>query len=80
MEGRAIGPIYHASYRVQRGSGIGSYLGGLIRILRPLFIKGMHAVGRETLRTAGNVLTDISLKKKQTKKLVTLLEIISSKQ
>jgi hypothetical protein len=65
MEG--VGPIYRASYKVQRGSGIGSYLGGLFRIIRPLFIKGLKTVGRETLKTAGNVLTDISLKKPEEK-------------
>lgn len=58
-----VGPIYRASYRVQRGSGIGSYLGGLFRIIRPLFVKGIQTVGRETMKTAANVLTDISLKK-----------------
>lgn len=57
-----IGPVYHASYRVQKGEGIGSFLGGMFRLIRPLFVRGAKAVGREALKTGAHILTDISTK------------------
>ena len=47
-------PIY------QRGYGIGSFLGGLWRMVIPIFWSGTKTVGRETLRTGGKILSDKS--------------------
>ncbi|KAK7576270.1 hypothetical protein V9T40_012556 [Parthenolecanium corni] len=44
---------------VQRGHGIGSFLGGLFRAALPLFRKGALAVGKEALNAGVNVLDDI---------------------
>lgn len=45
----------------QRGSGIGSFLGGLFRSILPLFTRGAKAVGKEAWRTGINVLSDVAL-------------------
>lgn len=48
------GPIY------QKGSGIGSFLGGLFRVLFPLLKSGTAVVGSELLKTGANILSDIT--------------------
>jgi hypothetical protein len=58
----SIGPLYHAGFRMQRGNGIGSFLGGLYRIVRPLFVKSARAVGREALNTGSSILADMAVK------------------
>ena len=45
----------------QRGSGIGSFLGGLFRSILPIFTRGAKAVGKEAWRTGINVLSDVAL-------------------
>nr|CAD7463335.1 unnamed protein product [Timema tahoe] len=35
-----IGPVYHATYKMQRGRGLGSFLGGLSRFVKVLFVRG----------------------------------------
>src|SRR5215510_2446592 len=55
-----IGPVYSTTPLVQRGHGIGSFLSGLFRFVRPILCSGAKVVGRETLRTGGKVLEDIS--------------------
>lgn len=55
-----IGPVYALPPFYQRGHGIGSFLGGLWRMVRPILWKGAKTVGRETLRTGGQILTDIA--------------------
>jgi hypothetical protein len=63
-----IGPIYTTPVFVQRGHGLGSVLGGLFRTLRPLIWSGaksvgkeaLKALGREALRTGGNIIRDIA--------------------
>jgi len=55
-----IGPIYAAPPFLQRGYGIGSFLAGLWRMVRPVLWSGAKTVGRETLRTGGDILTDIA--------------------
>ena len=45
----------------QRGSGIGSFLGGLFRSILPIFTRGAKAVGKEAWRTGMNVLSDVAL-------------------
>lgn len=48
------GPIY------QKGSGIGSFLGGLYRVLFPLLKSGTATIGSELLKTGANILSDIT--------------------
>jgi len=55
-----IGPVYSTAPFVQRGHGIGSFLSGLFRFVRPILWSGAKVVGRETLRTGGKVLQDIA--------------------
>ena len=57
--GGDIGPVYRASFRTQRGNGIGSFFRGLVRFVKPLLFSGAKAVGKEALRTGSNILTDI---------------------
>jgi hypothetical protein len=40
-----IGPVYRASFRVQRGNGIGSFR-GLFRFVKPMLYSGAKAVER----------------------------------
>lgn len=46
----------------QRGSGIGSFLGGLFRNILPFLGKGAKAIGKEAFRTGINVLSDVALR------------------
>jgi hypothetical protein len=55
-----IGPVYAVPPVYQRGYGIGSYLSGLWRVVRPILWRGAKRVGRETLRTGGKILSDIA--------------------
>ena len=55
-----IGPIYTAPPFLQRGYGIGSFLAGLWRMVRPVLWSGAKTLVRETLRTGGDILTDIA--------------------
>jgi hypothetical protein len=52
-----IGPLYKASFRVQRGHGIGSSFRGLFRFVKPLLYSGAKAVGREALKSGSNIIT-----------------------
>ena len=54
-----IGPVYRASFRVQRGNGIGSFFRGLFRFVKPLLFSGAKAVGKEALKTSSHIITDI---------------------
>ena len=60
--GGEIGPIYRASYGVQKGRGIGSFLAGLWRLAKPLVYSGLKSVGREALSSASKIVTDIGTK------------------
>jgi len=55
-----IGPVYASPLVLQRGYGIGSFLSGLWRVVRPIFWSGAKALGRETFCTGGDILTDIA--------------------
>jgi len=55
-----IGPFYAASPFLQRGYGIGSFLTGLWRMVRPFLWSGAKTVARETFRTGGDILRDIA--------------------
>lgn len=57
--GGEIGPVYRASFRMQRGNGIGSFFRGLFRFVKPLLYSGAKAVGKEALKTGSNIITDI---------------------
>jgi len=56
----SIGPVYSTAPFVQRGHGIGSFLSGLFRFVKPILWSGAKVVGRETLRTGGKILQDIA--------------------
>jgi len=45
-----IGPVYRASFRVQRGNVIGSFFRGLLLLVKPLLYSGAKAVGKEALK------------------------------
>lgn len=54
-----IGTIYRGPQFVQRGrGGIGSIFSGLWRHLAPLATSGLKTLGKQSLRTGGNVLRD----------------------
>ena len=55
-----IGPIYLVPPFLQRGHGLGSFLSGLFRVVRPVLWRGIKAVGRDTLRTGGRILSDLA--------------------
>jgi len=54
-----IRPIYAVPPFLQRGYGIGSFLAGLWRMVRTVLWSGAKILGRKTLRTGGDILTDI---------------------
>jgi hypothetical protein len=55
-----IGPVYSIPPFIQRGHGIGSVLGRLYKVVRPLIWSGAKSLGREALRTGGKIMTDIA--------------------
>ena len=57
--GGGIGPVYRASFRVQRGNGLGSFFRRLFRFAKPLQYSGAKALGKEALKTGSNIITDI---------------------
>ena len=61
-KGNAIGPVYAVPLFHQRCYGIGSFLGVLWRVVRPILWRGAKTVGREPLRTGGKILTGIAEK------------------
>ena len=61
--GVEIGPVYRATFRVQRGNGIAFFFRGLFRSVKPLLYSGEKAVGKEALKKVSNIITDILYKK-----------------
>ena len=61
-----IGPVYSTPSYLQRGHGIGDFFGSLFRWVRPIVWSGVKALGRETLRTGGDILSDIGENKPTT--------------
>ena len=57
--GGEVGPVYRASFRVQRGNGLGSFFRGLLHFVKPLLYSGAKAVGKEALKTGSNIITDM---------------------
>jgi len=62
--GGDFGPIYSASFRMQRVNGIVSFR-GLFRFVKPLLYSGAKAVRKEALKTVSNIITDILNKEPQ---------------
>jgi len=56
--GGEIGPIYLASFKVQRGNIIGSFFRWLLRFVKTLLYSGVKAVGKEALKISC-IITDI---------------------
>ena len=56
--GGEIGPVYRASFMVQRNIVIGSFFRGLFRFVKPLY-SGAKAVGKEALKTGSNNINNI---------------------
>jgi hypothetical protein len=52
-----IGPIYLTPPFLQRGHGIGSFLWDLFSFIKPMLWSAGKPVGKEALRTGGNILT-----------------------
>jgi len=57
--GGEVGPVYMASFRVQRGDGIGSFFRGLFRFVKPLLYSGAKGVGKDAFKTGSNIITDM---------------------
>ena len=55
-----IGPVYATPLVLQRGYGICSFLNGLWRVFIPIIWSGVKALGRDSLRTGSDILTDIA--------------------
>jgi hypothetical protein len=55
-----ICPIYTVQPFIERGHGLGSFLSKLFRLVRLVFWSGVKSVGRESLHTGGEILTDIA--------------------
>ena len=64
--GRGIVPVYSVSPFVDRGHGIGSFLRVLWRTVRPVLWSGAKFLGREAMRTGGNIMTEIAANPGQT--------------
>lgn len=55
------GPIYQrGSGSLQRGAGIGSFLGGLFRRILPVVKRGVTAAGREVINSGAHFLNDLN--------------------
>ena len=52
-------PVY-AGRRYQRGDGLGSIFGGLIRAAAPLLKRGAKTLGRQALKTGLNIVGDVA--------------------
>jgi hypothetical protein len=63
--GGEVGPVYRASFRVQRGNGIGSFFRGLFRFVKPLLYSGAKTVGKEGTKTGCNIIADMLNKEPQ---------------
>lgn len=54
-----IGPLYSSPRYLQQGRGVGSFLGGIFKYLRPLLYSGLNALKKQTLKAGVNVLNDL---------------------
>jgi hypothetical protein len=58
--GDYIGPLYVGSPYIQQGSGLGSFLSSLFRIVKPVLISGAKSFGKAALATGANIMNDIA--------------------
>jgi len=61
-----IAHIYSVPPFIQRGHGIGSFLRGIWRIVRPVLWSSAKSLGRNALRTGGKIMTEIDDNPSQT--------------
>jgi hypothetical protein len=57
-----IGPMYVGSPYIQQGKGLGSFLAGLFRTVKPALVSGAKSLGRAPLTTSANIMSDIASK------------------
>ena len=57
---QAGGGQFYAGTSYQKGYGIGSWLGGLFRMVLPILTSGAATVGREAARAGAHVLADVA--------------------
>jgi hypothetical protein len=62
-----IGPMYVGSPYIQQGKGLGSFLAGLFRIVKPILGSGAKSLGRVALKTGANIVSDIANKQEGNK-------------
>jgi len=65
-----IDPIYSVPPFIHRGHGIGSFLRGLWRTLRPVLWSSAKSLVRKALRTDGKIMTEIADDPSQTGRIV----------
>jgi hypothetical protein len=65
-----IGPMYVGSPYIQQGKGLGSFLAGLFRIVKPVLVSGAKSLGRVALKTGANIVSDIANKQEGVKDIV----------
>jgi hypothetical protein len=57
-----IGDVFMNPYVIQSGRGIGNFLAGLYKHLKPLISSGLHALKKQGIKTGAAVLQDIGKK------------------
>lgn len=62
-----LSDVYRASFGVQKGGGLGSFLGNLFRQIRPLFAGVAKKLGRAALTTGSHILSDLADKSPEEK-------------
>jgi hypothetical protein len=57
-----IGPLYIGNPYIQQGSGLGSFLASLFRIVKPVLVSSAKSFGKAALTTGANILNDVAHK------------------
>lgn len=65
-----IGQVYRAPTRIQRGRGIGSVFAGLWKTLKPLALSGLKVLGKQALKSSGNIIDEMTTGKKNLKRVL----------
>lgn len=65
-----IGQVYRAPTRIQRGRGIGSVFAGLWKTLKPLALSGIKVLGKQALKSSGNIIDEMTTGKKDLKRVL----------
>lgn len=55
-----IGGLYRAPVFIQRGRGVGSFFAGLWKYIAPLAVSGLKTIGKQSLKTGADVLSDLA--------------------